>query len=232
MIEEPPILTVRRSFQRPSSEALAALAGTPSGHLVDAQGGRGALDYRIKPLEYPAEGPGVFAGPAVTCHAGPADNLAVFGALELSRPGDVIVIATDGFTGTCVIGDLLCGMMRNRGVAAVVTDGLARDAAGIRATGLPVFCAGISPNSPAASGPGTAGLPVSLGGVAIDAGDVLVADRDGVVLVPRASIDEVLAKLAEVRAAETELEAKVEAGLELPEFARALLASDRVRYVD
>jgi 4-hydroxy-4-methyl-2-oxoglutarate aldolase len=209
MIEEPPILTVRRDFPRPPAEALAALAGTPSGHLVDAQGGRGALDYRIKPLEYPAEGPGVFAGPAVTCHAGPADNL-----------------------GTCVIGDLLCGMMRNRGVAAVVTDGLARDAVGIRATGLPVFCAGVSPNSPAASGPGTAGLPVSLAGASIDAGDVLVADRDGVVLVPRASIDDVLAKLADVRAAEAELEAKVEAGLELPEFARALLASDRVRYVD
>lgn len=232
MIEEPPLLTVRRNFERPPANAVAALAGTPSSYLVDAQDGRGALDFSIKALEYPADGACAFAGPAVTCQAGPADNLAVFAAIEVARPGDVIVIATDGFTGTCVIGDHLCGMIRNRGVAAVVTDGLARDAAGIRATGLPVFCAGVSPNSPVARGPGTVGLAVNLGGVAIEAGDVVTGDRDGVVVVPRARLDEVVARLDRVRAAEAELEAKVEAGLEMPDFIRALLAPERVRYLD
>ena len=69
-------------------------------------------------------------GVAVTCHCGPADNLALFAALASARPGDILVAATDGFTGTAVTGDLLMGMARNLGVAGLVTDGMARDQRG------------------------------------------------------------------------------------------------------
>jgi len=232
MIEDPPLLTVRSNFERPAARAVAALVGAPMGHLVDALGGFGALDYRIKPVTPAQSADQVFCGVAVTCDCGPADNLAVFAALEAIRPGDVIVAATGAYTGCALIGDLVLGMARNCGAVAFVTDGLARDLDGLEAVGTPVFCRGISPNSPARNGPGKVGLPVTLGGVTVASGDVVAGDRDGVVVVPRGRIEEVAQALVRIREAEAGLEAKVKVGLKVPDFAADLLASDRVRRVD
>ena len=225
MIEDPPLLTIRRGFARPPPATVAAFAGLPTGHAVDAMGGRGALDYRIKPL---APMTSVMVGVAMTCHCGPADNLALFAALAAARTGDILLAATDGFTATSIAGDLLMGMARNRGLLGLVTDGAVRDRAGILGVGLPVFCAGVTPNSPARNGPGTVGLPVVVGGTAVDSGDIIIADNDGVVVVPRSRADSVLARLPAVRAAEAALEARVKAGLEVPDFIKAVLASDRI----
>lgn len=225
MIKDPPVLKIRRGFSRPSSKLLAAFAGVPTGHLVDAMGGSGCLDYRIKPL---AESAKVMVGTAVTCQAGPADNLALFGALHAAKRGDILLAATDSYTGTAVTGDLLLGMAKNRGVAGFVTDGLVRDLAGILGVGLPVYCAGLTANSPARSGPGTVGLPVVLGGVRVESGDIVVGDRDGVVIVPRGEAPAVLERLVGVRAAEANLEARVKGGLEIPDFVQTIIDSDRV----
>lgn len=229
MIKDPPLLRIRRRFARPSKELLDQFAGVPTGYLVDAMGGRGCLDYRIKPLAEPA---GVMVGSAVTCHAGPADNLALFGALAVARQGDILVAATDGFTATSITGDLLLGMARNRGVAGLVTDGLVRDLVGILAVGLPVYCAGVTANSPARNGPGTVGLPVVLGGLSVEPGDIVVGDRDGVVIVPVGQAEAVLAKLDDVRQAEANLEGRVKAGLEIPDFISRIIESDRVEEID
>lgn len=225
MIKDPPLLTIRRDFPRPSPAEIAAFAGVPTGHVIDAMGGRGALDYRIKPL---APATSILVGIAITCHCGPADNLGLFAAMATAKPGDILIAATDAFTATAVTGDLLLGMAKNRGVAGLVTDGLARDLAGILGVGLPVYCAGITPNSPARSGPGTVGLPVVLGGVSIESGDLVIGDNDGVVIVARRDVSTVIKRLADVRAAEAALEAKVKAGLEVPDFVQSILASDRV----
>lgn len=225
MIKDPPLLTLKRDFPRPRPEELAALANIPTGYIVDAMAGRGALDHRIKPLAPMSQ---VLVGTAITCHCGPADNLALFAALASAQAGDILVAATDGFTGTSITGDLLMGMARNRGLQGLVTDGLARDLAGILGVGLPVYCVGLSPNSPARNGPGTVGLPVVLGGMAIASGDVVVADNDGVVIIPRQEASSVIARLPEVKAAESALEAKVKAGLEVPDFIQSILASDRI----
>jgi len=215
LIDDAPKIRVADDFRRPRPDQLAALHGVPTGFVVDALAGSGGLDYRIKPV-VPEQH--AFCGPAVTCHAGPADNLAVFATLVHLQPGDVIAAATDGHTGCAVTGDLLLGMARNCGAAAFVTDGCVRDVPGIRGVGLPCFAVGVTPNSPAREGPGTVGLPIVLGGVAIATGDILVGDQDGVVVVPFDRIDEVIARLDRVRAAEAELDAKVKAGLRLPPF--------------
>ncbi len=225
MIKDPPLLTIRRDFPRLSAATVKAFAGVPTGYVVDAMGGRGGLDYRIKPLA-PQKTP--LVGVAMTCACGPADNLALFGALATAQAGDILVAATDAFTATSVTGDLLLGMAKNRGILGLVTDGLVRDLVGILSVGLPVYCAGITPNSPARNGPGTVGHAVVLGGVAIESGDLVVADDDGVVIIPRAMAETVLSRLKDVRAAEAALEAKVKAGLEVPDFVQAILESDRV----
>ena len=228
MIDDPPILTIRDTIARPDPAKVAALAGAQTGHLVDCMNGRGALDYQIKPLD-PTNA--AFCGPAITAFAYPADNLAVFGAMQESQTGDVIVVANDGFTRTALIGDLVTGMMRNKGVVAFVTDGLARDRAGIVASGLPTFAAGISPNSPAKTGPGSVNFPVTVGGVPVSPGDVIVGDADGVVVVPQAMLDTVIERLAQVRAAEASAEAAVKAGATTTAGAARILASNQVKRV-
>ena len=102
-----------------------------------------------------------------------------------------------------------------------------RDTAGIRGVGIPVFCRGVSPNSPARNGPGTVGEPLALGGVAVAAGDVAVLDEDGVVIVPRDRLDAVLARLPAIREAEAELDAKVKSGLGVPGFVCTVLEGPR-----
>jgi 4-hydroxy-4-methyl-2-oxoglutarate aldolase len=225
MIKDPPILTMRRNFPRPSAAEVKAFVNAQTGHVIDAMNGRGALDHRIKPLAPPTS---TLVGVAMTCHCGQADNLALFGALAAAQPGDVLVAATDECTVTSVTGDLLMGMAKNRGLLGLVTDGVARDRAGIVGVGLPVYCMGLNPNSPVRSGPGTVGQPVSLGGVIIESGDIVIADADGVVIVPRAKAADVIAALALVRKAEADLEAKVKAGLQVPDFITSILASDQV----
>ena len=229
MIEDPPILTIRRAFARPTPEQVAALTGAPTGFVADCMDGRGALDAAIKPVG--ATPPG-FCGVAVTCHAGPGDCLALLAALDLIRPGDVLVAATDGFSGTAVAGDRLTGMARNGGAVGFVTDGCVRDVVGIEAVGLSCYAAGVTPNSPANNGPGTVGLPVTLGGAAIEPGDIVLADRDGVVIVPFDRIDAVIERLQRVRDAEETLDAEVSEGLCVPPDIRELLATDAVKTLD
>jgi 4-hydroxy-4-methyl-2-oxoglutarate aldolase len=209
MIENQPVLTIHRGHRRPDKALVEAFRGAATSHLVDAMEGRGAVDWRIKPLD-PANA--AFVGPALTAHSYPADIYGMVGAAMEAEPGDVIMCANEYYTGTAVIGDLAAGMMRNKGVAAFVTDGLARDRAGIVAAGMPLFAAGISPNSPASAGPGQVGAPVVLGGVPVASGDIVVGDADGVVVIPLREAEAVLARLAAVRGAERVAEEAVKAG--------------------
>jgi len=229
MLKDPPLLTIRRKFQRPSRELIAQLEGAQTGHIVDALQGRGALDYHVKPLD---PGRAQVVGPALTCETGANDNLAILAALVLAEPGDVIVAATDGFSATAVVGDNVAAMAMNKGVAAIVTDGMARDSPGIVGVGLPVFARGITPNSCVRSGPGRIGLPIVCGGVTINAGDILLGDRDGVVVIPQADLEAIVAQLAEIRRMEAETQAKIRAGMTHMASIEELLKSDKVTYLD
>jgi regulator of RNase E activity RraA len=225
MLDNPPLLTIHRGHRRPSKALIEAFRGAQTSHLADAMDGRGALDYRIKPMD--AEN-AVFVGPALTALAYPADVVGVYGALLEAEAGDVIVVANDAYTATAVIGDLVAGMMKNKGVAAFVTDGLARDRAGIVASRLPLFAAGIMPASPAANGPAVVGAPVTLGGQHVRPGDIIVGDADGVVVVPQDQAEAVLEKLAAVRAAEARAIAAVEGGATANDRMRAIVGNARV----
>jgi 4-hydroxy-4-methyl-2-oxoglutarate aldolase len=184
----------------------------PTSFIVDAMNGTGALDWRIKPLVGRS-----LVGVALTCDCGPLDNLAFLAALAESRPGDALVVATGGYVGAAVTGDLLLGVARNRGAVGFDTDGLVRDLDDLETIGLPVFAMGVTPNSPQRRGPGSVGLPVVCGGVSIASGDLVVGDRDGVVVVPRARIAETLDSLERVKAIEAATLERVRAGLkELP----------------
>jgi 4-hydroxy-4-methyl-2-oxoglutarate aldolase len=205
-------ISIRRKIQRPGSDVLERFKGVPPGYVVDAQGRRGAIDHVLRPIIPP----GHFAGSALTVWTVPSDNLTPWAALTVAQPGDVLVIATERCEAASVVGDIYLGMAKNAGIAAVITDGLVRDIDGIEQVGLPVFARGLSPNSPFKNGPGSIGLPVSLGGLTIESGDIVVGDRNGVVVVPRLTVPGVLADLEKVRKKEKEMDAAVTGGAKYP----------------
>jgi 4-hydroxy-4-methyl-2-oxoglutarate aldolase len=225
MLDNPPALTIHRGYQRPDAALLALFRGAQTSHLADAMDGRGAMDWKIKPLD-PANAS--FVGPALTAFAYPADIVGMFGALSEAQPGDVIVLANDGYTRTAVFGDIAAGLMKNKGVTAFVTDGLARDKAGILAVGMPVFCQGIVPNSPAMNGPGIVGAPVTLGDVTVCPGDIVVGDADGVVVIPQARAKAVHARLLQVQAAEARMEQAVRDGATMANGARPFIEAAKI----
>lgn len=138
-------------------------------------------------------------------------------AIEAMQPGCIAVVAADGCADAGVFGDILCQRMAYREVAAMITDGVVRDLEGVLETGLPVWASG------AAAPPSVAGLtfvnwnePVGCGGVAIFPGDLIVADRDGAVVIPAKLVDEVAALCAEQERLEAWIMDEVRAGASLP----------------
>lgn len=232
MLKEPPILTVSRRLSRLAAGEIEPFRDCITGWLVDARNGRGALDPAIKPVAVGVPAMARFVGSALPCWCGPNDNLALSAAVALAEPGDVIMAACEGFTGSGMAGDLVIGMARNKGCAALVSDGMVRDLAGIIGVGMPVFARGITPNSCVRSGPGTVGLPVVIGGVPVRAGDLVLGDADGVVVVPAEELALVRDRVAAIRDAEGAVEAKVKGGMTVGPEMQALLASDRVAWVD
>ena len=200
----------------------------PTGNVCDAQERVGALDYRIKPVSEISQ----FCGTALTVDSGPRDNLAAWAALEIAKPGDIILITTGGHLASSVVGDLYVGMAKNAGVAGIVTDGVVRDLPGINDAGIPVFARGISPNSPWKNGPGRVGLPIAIGGVNVNAGDVVVGDQDGVVIVARQTAPAVTDGLKAVLAKERKMEASVKAGMTVPGWLKEAYAAKGARYLD
>ena len=232
MIEEPPLLTIKKNRRRPSAAQIEAFQGAATGLVVDAMFGGGALDSAIRPLATQQGPTSVTAGPALTADCGPADILATLAALKFITPGDVVVSAFSGHQGCAAVGDRVTGMMKNAGAIGFVTDGPVRDSAGIADTGLPVWCSGLTPASPFSKGPGSVGFPVQIGGQEVETGDMVVADRDGVVIVPFERLDDVIESLSKVMGLEAELDAEVAAGLKVPAAIDELLSGDQVAYLD
>lgn len=228
MAAQPAALTIRKSFPRPEPRQVDALRGIPTGYVVDARGRKGALDHRIAPLTNHAS----FCGVALTVQTRPRDNLACWAALQASKPGDVLVVACNAYEEASVIGDVFVAMAKNNGIVACITDGMVRDIAGINESGIPVFARGLTPNSPFKDGPGEIGLAVAIGGVIVASGDVLVGDRDGIVVVPRAELDAVTKELEAIRAKEAAMEAGVRAGDKSPPWLADALHAKGVRYLD
>lgn len=227
MIEEPPLLTIHRNAPRPSAAQIEAFRGLPTGFVCDAMAGTGAMATQVAPVGGIRDLDVHVVGVALVADNGPAEILATAAAVALAQPGDVLIAGVDGWQGCSASGDLMLGMMKNAGCAGFVTDGPMRDLAGVLAVGLPAWCTGLNPNSPYGKGPGTVGGSAVVGGVHVATGDLIVADCNGVVVVPFARIDSVIAALGAVKAAEDEMEAKVAGGHRAALDVAAMLADGR-----
>jgi 4-hydroxy-4-methyl-2-oxoglutarate aldolase len=179
-----------REIERPNREVIEGYRGLSTGNICDAMGRYGGMEASIKPILERCK----MVGPAITVKIYPADNLMLHKATEVAKAGDVIVIDAAGFPNMAILGDLLCLLCKTKGIEGVVLDGGVRDIEGIRELGYPVFAKGIIPTGPLKDSPGSINVPIQCGGQPVIPGDLIVGDMDGVVVVPRTRIEEVLQK--------------------------------------
>jgi len=167
----------------------AEFAQYGSATVHEAMGRIGYVGHLIKPIQ---QGTAI-SGTAVTVSCAPGDNLMVHAAIEQAGEGDVIVVvpATDSAFG--FIGELMATQMQVRGVRGYVTSGGVRDTEELRRMGFPVWTQFVASQGTVKDTPGSVNVPVVLGGVVVTPGDVVVADDDGVTIVPRAYAEQALA---------------------------------------
>ena len=234
MIENPPLIQIKKSSSRnrPSIKQLKNFKDIPTGFICDALDGYAALDTNIKPLHIAGKNVKHIVGPALTVFSGAADVLGMSIALSEIQTGDIVVNGVSGFQGTAAVGDRIAGMIKNNGGIGLVTDGPMRDLEGIIESGLSCFCTGLNPNSPYNSGPAKIGYPIEIGGKTIHSGDIIVADADGVTVVPFNKIDEVIEKLDRIIELENAMDEKVKNGLKISQKALNYINSDKVIYED
>jgi RraA family protein len=134
-------------------------------------------------------------GPACTVKVFPGDNLMIHKALDVAKPGDVVVVDTSGSQRNAVLGDLVTNKAKHRGIAGFVVDGLVRDLPGLVEANMPVFARGVTPFGPLHRGPGELNYSICCGGIVINPGDIIVADMSGVAVVRREFAHDTLALL-------------------------------------
>lgn len=162
-------------------------------------------------------------GLAVTVNARPGDNLMVHKALQLALPGDVIVVGTCGNTTSAVFGELMCRTAVARQLGGLIVDGAIRDVDGITSLGFPAYSRTVSPGSCDKDGPGEINVAISCGGIVVQPGDIVVGDRDGIAVVPRAHATDVLDLVHGLLEKEQRRIAEIQAGVHFkPEIDDAL----------
>lgn len=183
-----PSYTQAAAFERVHPELVERARSYQSAILCDVGGRRGTLNARIQAL-HPAM---KLAGPAFTVEVRPGDNLMFHVALAVARPGDVIIVDGKGDDTCALFGELMVAQAQAAGLAGFVVDAASRDTDTLAGGAFPIFAAGRNPCGPTKGLPGTIGRPISLGGVAVHPGDLVVGDVDGVVIVPRDQVQSVL----------------------------------------
>ncbi|MEY5099311.1 MAG: 4-hydroxy-4-methyl-2-oxoglutarate aldolase [Pseudomonadota bacterium] len=173
-----------RDFERVSPELVAEAAQFQAAIFADVAGRRGAMHGRIRALRSRMK----VAGPAFTVEVRPGDNLMIHAAIALAKPGDVLVIDGKGDQTSALMGTIMMTACQQRGIAGVIMDGAVRDSLEIDEMDYPVFSVGTNPNGPTKNIGGRIGHPVSCGGVTVNAGDFVLADADGIVVVERAKL--------------------------------------------
>lgn len=199
MTDETRPLNIR--IDRPSPEVIKAFGALAATEVSDVLELSCVMRYAIHPLW-----PGMprIAGPAFTVRTGRHDNLMFHASIYLAQPGDVIVVEA-GDDEMAVAGGNVCAIAQRRGVAGLVVDGVIRDVGEARENGFPVFARGASPIPGKRVGEGEVNAAIRCGGVVVNPGDVVVADEEGIVVVPRARAEDVLGKAQAKVAADSAL---------------------------
>lgn len=204
-----------------STALLDRFANVATAHLSDNMSRLAAAGARLRPMH---KG-GHLVGRALTVKVRPGDNLMVHKAIDIAQPRDVVVVDAGGDLSQAIIGELMMRRAQRRGLAGLVINGAVRDVAAIGDDIYPVYAAGVTHRGPYKDGPGEINVPVAIDGMVVHPGDIVVGDGDGVVAVPLAQAESLLALAATLRAKEDATMAQILAGTVDRGWVDALLRS-------
>lgn len=177
-----------RDFERPAPELVARFKDMPVANIDDNMSRIAAVNTDLEPIGYK----GQLLGTAFTVRVPQGDNLMFHAAMDLAKPGDVIVIDAGGFTDRAIFGELMATYCKSRGIKGIVCDGAIRDRGGLAALeGFSVYARSATPNGPYKNGPGEINVPVVIGDKIVHPGDIVVGDDDGVLFIDPAIANEV-----------------------------------------
>ncbi|NVI07478.1 RraA family protein [Paraburkholderia youngii] len=179
---------INRNIERVAPELVDAAASFQAAILADVAGRRGTVHGRVQPLARTMK----VAGPAVTVEVRAGDNLAIHAALAIAKPGDVILVDGKGDISCALLGEIMATQAKASGIAGIIIDGAVRDAHELANGDYPIFSAGLNPCGPTKSVAGRVNAPISIGGAAVNPGDLVVGDADGVVVIARHDVARII----------------------------------------
>jgi 4-hydroxy-4-methyl-2-oxoglutarate aldolase len=219
-----------RSIERADPAVIAGLASCGTATAHEAQGRIGFVGSTFRPIQQDVR----LAGSAVTVSCHPGDNLMIHAAVEMCQSGDVLVVTNTAPSTHGMFGELIATSLMARGVRALIIDAGVRDTAELRALSFSVWSQHVSCQGTVKASPGSVNVPVVLGGVIVNPGDVIIADDDGVVVVKREDANTVLLESRQREEKEAATRARLasgELGLDMYNL-RPTLASLGIEYVD
>ncbi len=197
-----------KNFKRPDKELLEAYSGMQAATLHEVMGKKGALTSDIRPVW-----PGTqVVGSALTVKCRAGDNLMLHKAVSIAKPGDILVVDVDGFLEAGIWGEIITVAAMEKGIVGIVTNGSVRDTVPIEDMGFAMFSKGISMKGTTKHNPGTINNTISIGGVVVNPGDIVVGDNDGVVVIPLDMAEEIIKKAEEKERSEAQVMAKIRMG--------------------
>lgn len=180
----------------------------PLGNICDANLKQGNMDSRIKPVDINSR----LVGEAFTVLCHPRDNLAIHKAIYEAPKGSVLVVDTQGYLNCGYFGEIMALACQVRGIAGLIIDGGIRDSEDIREMGFPVFSSAVNPGGTVKETVGKTGCPIVCGGVTVRTGDLVAADRDGIVVVRKEDVEKVLEAAEAIAAKEISVRERLLAG--------------------
>ena len=187
--------------EMPDPEIMEQFKAIPASNTADVMARNCAMNPRIKLVSSPKAQ--MIVGPAFTVKARAGDNLALHAALNFCQEGDVLVVSNEEDDTRALMGEIMMAYLKyTKKVAGIVLDGPIRDIDEIGKWDFPVYCTGTTPGGPYKEGPGEVNVPIACGGVSVNPGDIILADPDGVIVIPRRDAAQVLKDAQEFQAAD------------------------------
>lgn len=180
---------IKTKILRPDSSLCKTFNNYPTTAISDVMESRNTLTQSIKPVWNPTPR---LVGSAITVNSNAGDEILILKAIEIAKPGDIIIVAGNANPTTACWGGVMSAMAQSRGVKGLITDGMIRDVSDCRELKFPIWATGVTPIAPNSDiPPGDLNLPVSIGEVIVHPGDLVIADEDGVVIVPKEIIEDI-----------------------------------------
>lgn len=202
-------------INRPSKDVIREFEAFSVANVADALGRFAVMHHAIKPINCPVR---KLFGPAVTVRVRPGDNLFIHKALMIAQAGDVLAVDAGGSLTNGLWGEIMTAVALKKSLGGLVIDGAVRDSAYIRESGLAVFARGVIPAGGDKDGPGEVNVSIACGGVAVNPGDIVFGDQDGVVVIPQRDALTVIERTKEVLAKEKEYLNNIKAGDLFPKW--------------